>query len=498
LAIQNFKIKHGLNLGDHELIDSLGNINLPAGANIQIDSAPLDALPDQTGQFGKYLTTNGTDASWGVITQPTLVSQLTNDSGYQTGAQVASSIAALVDTAPSTLDTLNELAAALGDDPNFATSIATQIGAKWTQDNTKISHWDSAYSWGNHANAGYLNYSMLSDGTGHGFKVGQHLSYYSFQTEGTTSGIYFNDSFGFLKANYIPVLQWDQNKVTIKNSSYTDTITLNGSSGALTAISFIGDGTQLTGVAKSATTYTKTEVDTSLALKADITTVNTALSLKSDQSTTYTKAEVDTSLALKANQSSTYTKTEVDTALSSKADTTTVNSALALKADQSTTYTKTQVDTSLALKADQSTTYTKTQVDTSLALKANQSTTYTKTEVDTSLALKANQSSTYTKTEVDTSLGLKLNNAGGTMTGQLNMTAHIIPTAGATYDLGSSTVGWRNVYTNDLHLSNEGHDEGNSVDGTRGNWTIQEGSENLYIINNKSGKKYKFALEEIL
>ena len=38
--------------------------------------------------------------------------------------------AAIVDSAPETLDTLNELAAALGDDPNFATTIATQIGNK--------------------------------------------------------------------------------------------------------------------------------------------------------------------------------------------------------------------------------------------------------------------------------------------------------------------------------------------------------------------------------
>ena len=39
-------------------------------------------------------------------------------------------VGALVDSAPETLDTLNELAAALGDDPNFATTIATQIGNK--------------------------------------------------------------------------------------------------------------------------------------------------------------------------------------------------------------------------------------------------------------------------------------------------------------------------------------------------------------------------------
>lgn len=41
-------------------------------------------------------------------------------------------IAALVDAAPALLDTLNELAAALGDDPNFATSIANSVAAVQT------------------------------------------------------------------------------------------------------------------------------------------------------------------------------------------------------------------------------------------------------------------------------------------------------------------------------------------------------------------------------
>ena len=65
-------------------------------------------------------------------------------------------IANLVDSAPATLDTLNELAAALGDDPNFATTVTNSIATKWTQDNTKISNWDTAYSWGDHSIVGYL------------------------------------------------------------------------------------------------------------------------------------------------------------------------------------------------------------------------------------------------------------------------------------------------------------------------------------------------------
>lgn len=47
-----------------------------------------------------------------------------------TETDVDSKIAAMVDSAPETLDTLNELAEALGDDPNFATTVATEIGKK--------------------------------------------------------------------------------------------------------------------------------------------------------------------------------------------------------------------------------------------------------------------------------------------------------------------------------------------------------------------------------
>lgn len=45
-------------------------------------------------------------------------------------AYIAAALAALVDSSPATLDTLNELAAALADDPNFATTMATALGLK--------------------------------------------------------------------------------------------------------------------------------------------------------------------------------------------------------------------------------------------------------------------------------------------------------------------------------------------------------------------------------
>jgi hypothetical protein len=80
---------------------------------------------------------------------------------------------------------------------------------------------------------------------------------------------------------------------------------------------------------------------------------------------------------------------------------------------------------------------------------------------------------------------------------RLQSDGHLVPFASATYNLGSSGLRWANIYTNDLHLSNDGKEGGNIVDGTTGDWTIQEGQENLYIINNKNGKKFKIDLTEI-
>lgn len=51
-------------------------------------------------------------------------------------SMIASAVSALVNSSPATLDTLNELATALGNDPNFATSMATALGNKQPLDAT--------------------------------------------------------------------------------------------------------------------------------------------------------------------------------------------------------------------------------------------------------------------------------------------------------------------------------------------------------------------------
>jgi hypothetical protein len=78
---------------------------------------------------------------------------------------------------------------------------------------------------------------------------------------------------------------------------------------------------------------------------------------------------------------------------------------------------------------------------------------------------------------------------------QIDGDGHFKPASNNTYDLGTSSLRWRNVYTNDLNLSNEGG--ANDVDGTWGSWTIQEGEDELFLLNRRNGKKYKFNLSEV-
>ena len=82
-----------------------------------------------------------------------------------------------------------------------------------------------------------------------------------------------------------------------------------------------------------------------------------------------------------------------------------------------------------------------------------------------------------------------------TISSGVKITGNVLPEANNSRDLGSTSLRWANVYTNDLNLSNEGGK--NDVDGTWGSYTIQEGEESLFLINKRNGKKYKFNLTEV-
>jgi hypothetical protein len=138
---------------DNELssIDLTSTINTAsaaayASASAYTDSAiaSFEALPSQDGNAGKYLSTSGSVTSW---------EELDLNAAINTAS--AAAVNFLVDSAPGTLDTLNELSAALNDDPNFYSTIQavylTQSNASATyatisDANTSISRWSKIYS----------------------------------------------------------------------------------------------------------------------------------------------------------------------------------------------------------------------------------------------------------------------------------------------------------------------------------------------------------------
>ena len=79
---------------------------------------------------------------------------------------------------------------------------------------------------------------------------------------------------------------------------------------------------------------------------------------------------------------------------------------------------------------------------------------------------------------------------------QLSIGGAVLPYSNNSHDLGSTSNRWRNLYVNDLQLSNE-HSGGNSVDGSWGDWTLQEAEDTIFMLNNRNGKKYKMNLTEV-
>lgn len=116
-----------------DLHDGLFRIyEISSGKGYSLDLAALPGWVSawHSGNFNPATKANlDSPALTGTPTAPTPASG-TNTTQLATTAFVQAAIAALADSAPETLNTLNELAAALGDDPNFATTITNELAKK--------------------------------------------------------------------------------------------------------------------------------------------------------------------------------------------------------------------------------------------------------------------------------------------------------------------------------------------------------------------------------
>jgi hypothetical protein len=117
-----------------------GNLNMNAGTTATITNLTTPTNAGDAATKGYVDTADALkvnkagDTMSGVLAMGnnkiTGVATPTNTADASTKGYVDSSIAALLDSAPGALDTLNELAAALGDDPNFATTVTNEIATK--------------------------------------------------------------------------------------------------------------------------------------------------------------------------------------------------------------------------------------------------------------------------------------------------------------------------------------------------------------------------------
>ena len=153
---------------------------------------------------GGYLTTSSASSTYAPLASPALTgtptaptaAAATNTTQLATTAFVQTAVSNLVDSAPATLNTLDELAAALGDDANFATTTSTALGNRLRVDtasqglnSTQKSNGrtnlglgtaatsatgdfataaqgtnaDTAHGWGDHGTEGYLTSVAFSD-----------------------------------------------------------------------------------------------------------------------------------------------------------------------------------------------------------------------------------------------------------------------------------------------------------------------------------------------
>jgi phage-related tail fiber protein len=235
------------------------------------------------------LATVATSGSYtDLINKPTLLSVFTNDSGYQTAANVTSAIQAVVGAAPAALDTLQEIADQLANDESVVAALTTTVSGKVTANTAIIA--------------------------GTGTKI-------TYDAKGLVT------SSTSLSATDIPSLDWTKittgKPTTLAGYGITDAITTGGtvasadklttprtitlSSDITGSVSFDGsaNATISTTLANSgvvAGTYKSVTVDA----KGRVTTGTNPTTLSGYGITdAYTKTQVDTSLTLKADKATT-------------------------------------------------------------------------------------------------------------------------------------------------------------------------------------------------
>lgn len=158
-------------ISDSDIASAWGNVT------------PASNIPSGNSDSGSSSGSSG-PVSWNdILNKPTFATvatsgdydDLSDKPSFATETYVDTAVSDLVNSAPATLDTLNELATALGNDPNFATTVATNIGSKVSADSA------------NYIKAAAINNNVLTLTKGDDTTVVVNLAYLS-TSGGTING----------------------------------------------------------------------------------------------------------------------------------------------------------------------------------------------------------------------------------------------------------------------------------------------------------------------
>ena len=235
--------------------DTLARGAISAGTGISYNSTTGEISATYT---GPATTDDLTEGTTNLYYTDTRVGNYLTTNNYATETYVGTQIANLVDSAPTTLDTLNELAAALGDDPNFATTITTALGNKLnTSDFTT-----TADTW-----LGTKTTDNLSEGTTNKYfsdtlargaiSAGTGISY------NNTTGVI---SIGQAVATTSDVTFGSVSTATLKSNNGTTAITLADTTGDITANRYVQiNGNRILNSSGTPTFYFDTSGNASVA-----------------------------------------------------------------------------------------------------------------------------------------------------------------------------------------------------------------------------------------
>lgn len=218
-SLEQLQIKHDNELSNltQDLAAEVARAKTVEGGKVDKEDGKGLSSNDFTNALLEKLTNIQDNANY-----VTKISELLNDSGFQTKAEVEAEIQKIIGSAPEVLDTLQEIAQALGNDPDFAGTILNRLASLTTQLNTEVENRQQADN--------TLKLELLakiketSDSLGNSYEVlAERLN--SYKSAAETQNTLTNGRIDALESKLDDKVEYFVEKVTELSTKYSEKVT---------------------------------------------------------------------------------------------------------------------------------------------------------------------------------------------------------------------------------------------------------------------------------